>query len=121
MSSSGSTSSSGDEEENVVGGDVASSGTRKSADPKSDLFKCPSTIMKNFAKGPFNRKNPLLQYVTPRPKDKKNSGGTRVWDCHVCLDDFRGSYTRVKSHFLGLSCQGVKACPNLIDEQRLEY
>ena len=43
-----------------------------------------------------------------------------MWDCHVCLDDFRGSYTRVKSHFLGLSCQGVKVCPNLIDEQKLE-
>ncbi len=43
-----------------------------------------------------------------------------MWDCHVCLDDFRSSYTRVKSHFLGLSCQGVKGCPNLIDEQKLE-
>ncbi len=72
MSSSGSSSSSSDEE-NVVGVDVASSGTRKRADPKFDLFKCPSTIMKDFAKGPFNKKKPLRQYVTPRAKDKKNS------------------------------------------------
>ena len=66
MSNSGSTSSGGGEEENVVGGDVASSETRKRANPISDLFKCPSTIMKDFAKGPFNRKIPLLHYVTPR-------------------------------------------------------
>ena len=118
MSSSGSTNSSS-EEENVVGVDVASSRARKSANPKSGLFKCPSIIMKDFAKGPFNRKKPLLQYVTPRPKDKKNSRGTRVWDCHVCLDDLRGCYTRVKSHFLGVGCHGVKACPKLTDEQRL--
>ena len=86
MSSSGSTTSSSDEE-NVVGVDVASSETRKKPDPKTYLFKCPSTIMKNFAKGPFNRKKHLLQYVTPRQQSTKNAGGTRVWDCHVCLDE----------------------------------
>ena len=44
----------------------------------------------------------------------------RVWDFHVCLDDFRGSYTRVKSHFLGIACHGVIACPNLTDQERIE-
>lgn len=96
MSSNWSTSSSGGKEENVVGDDIFSCGTRKEAGPKTDLFKCPSTITKDYAKGPFNRKKPFLQFVTARPQDKKNVGRNRVWDCH---DDFRGSYARLKSLF----------------------
>jgi hypothetical protein len=119
MSSNG--CSLGGDEEYVVGGDTASSGTRKEAKPKIDLFKCPSTIRRDYAKSPFNRKKkPLLQYVTARQQSKMNAGGTRVWDFSVCLDDFRGSYMREKSHFLGVACHRVKVCPKLTNEERLE-
>lgn len=87
--------------------------------PQLKIFNCPSTIIEIYERA-LPTKKPLLQYVTPRGPKKKKAKESRVWDCHVYLTNFRGSYTRVKSHFLGIACHGVKACPELTQQEMVE-
>ncbi|KAH9293455.1 hypothetical protein KI387_041340, partial [Taxus chinensis] len=84
-------------------------------------FDCPSQLLKIYAKGPFNAKKPLSQFVTAIDKEKKkNSGGSRVWLCHICNKEFRGSYTRVYSHLLGITGQGVRGCERISLAEKTE-
>ena len=71
-------------------------------DPMPNPFECPSKVLKKYAKGPFNPKKPLPQFATKVDNNKKkNSGGRREWECHICKKHYFGSYTRVYCHLYG--------------------
>ena len=80
-------------------------------DAMPNPFECPSKALKQYAKGPFNPKKPLLQFATKVDKNKKkNMGGSKEWECHICKKHYFGSYTRVYCHLLWIGGQGVKGC-----------
>ncbi|XP_059078050.1 uncharacterized protein LOC131876626 [Cryptomeria japonica] len=54
---------------------------------------------------------PLWKYVDRVP-GPKGSGGTATIKCKLCNLGWKGTYTRVKAHFLHLPCNGVEGCPN---------
>ena len=45
-------------------------------------------------------KSPLWKYVTV--VEKIQGGWSLTWVCYECQKEFKGSYTRVKAHLLGL-------------------
>eukprot|EP00253_Pinus_taeda_P002226 PITA_02226 len=53
-------------------------------------------------------KSPLWKYVTT--VGKIQGGGSLAWVCSECQKEFKGSYTRVKAHFLGLKNNGIRIC-----------
>ena len=50
-------------------------------------------------------KSPLWKYVTTIGKIQ--GGGSLAWVCSECKKKYKGSYTRVKAHLLGLKGNGV--------------
>lgn len=52
----------------------------------TSTYDCPSLLLKTFAKGPFNPKNLLLQFVTNLDMRKKNCWGRKKLEmlflCH---------------------------------------
>lgn len=90
-------------------------------DAMPNPFECPSKALKKYAKGPFNPKKPLLQFATKVDKNKKkNMGGSKEWECHICKKHYFGSYTRVYCHLLWIGGQGVKGCKKIKDDEKLE-
>jgi len=79
----------------------------------TSVFDCPSTMLKDFAKGPFNPKKPLMQFVTNLDVGKKIEGGARTYKCHFCNTPFKGSYTRVESHLTDKHGTGVRVCKQM--------
>lgn len=79
----------------------------------TSVFDCPSTMLKHFAKGPFNPKKPLLQFVTNLDAGKKIEGGARTYKCHICNSTFKGSYTRIESHLTDKQGAGVRVCKEM--------
>jgi len=45
--------------------------------------------------------------------EKASSGGNAVWKCKYCSLEYRGSYSRVKSHLLRITGGGIKICPKV--------
>ena len=56
-----------------------------------------------------NPKYPLWKYVD-RQKPPKGSGGTATIKCNLCKLEWKGSYTRVKAHFMKIPRKGVDPC-----------
>eukprot|EP00253_Pinus_taeda_P035891 PITA_35891 len=52
---------------------------------------------------------PLWKYVD-RQKPPKGAGGTATIKCTLCQLEWKGSYTRVKAHFMQIARKGVDAC-----------
>ena len=50
-------------------------------------------------------KSPLWKYVTIAGKIQGR--GSLAWVCSECKKEYKGSYTRVKAHLLGLKGNGV--------------
>ena len=46
-----------------------------------------------------------------RTKPVKGGGGTSTIKCLLCQVEWKGSYTRVKAHFMNIPKKGVDACP----------
>eukprot|EP00253_Pinus_taeda_P014475 PITA_14475 len=59
-------------------------------------------------------KSPLRKYVTT--VGKIQGGGSLAWVCSECKKEFKGSYTRVKAHLLGLRNNGVCICSGPLKE-----
>ena len=57
------------------------------------------------------KKNPLWNHVVLL--EKASSGGNAVWKCKYCTVEYRGSYSRVKSHLLRITGNGIKICPRV--------
>ena len=57
------------------------------------------------------KKNPLWNHVVLL--EKASSGGNAVWKCKYCSLEYRGSYSRVKSHLLRITGGGIKICPRV--------
>ena len=90
-------------------------------DAMHNPFECPSKALEEYAKGTYNPKKPLLQFVTKVDNNKKkNSGGRREWKCHIFKKHYFGSYTRVYCHLLWIGGQGVKGCKKIKDDEKLE-
>ncbi|GLJ04830.1 hypothetical protein SUGI_0004480 [Cryptomeria japonica] len=53
----------------------------------------------------------IWKYVDRVP-ELKGSGGTATIKCKLCNLGWKGTYTRVKAHFLHLPCNGIEGCPN---------
>ena len=65
-------------------------------------------------------KKPLMKFMKKITQNKrKNSGGCEEWQCTLCDHVFKGSYTRVWHHLLGISGLGVRACTCSL-EQRMD-
>lgn len=60
----------------------------------------PSTIVEDFAKGPFDPKSPLKQFATKLQSRLGTSRGTKLWKCHFCGLEFQGSVTKINAHLL---------------------
>ena len=50
---------------------------------------------------------PLWKYVD---RTKLGSGGTTLIKCHFCQVEWKGTYTRVKAHFMKIPKMGVDVC-----------
>ena len=50
---------------------------------------------------------PLWKYVD---RTKLGSGGTTLIKCHFCQAEWKGTYTRVKVHFMKIPKMGVDVC-----------
>ena len=57
------------------------------------------------------KKNPLWNHIVLL--EKASSGGNAVWKCKYCSLEYRGSYSRVKSHLLRITGGGIKICPKV--------
>jgi hypothetical protein len=57
------------------------------------------------------KKNPLWNHVVLL--EKASSGGNAVWTCKYCNSEYKGSYSRVKSHLLRITGGGIKICPKV--------
>ncbi|KAL6522088.1 hypothetical protein OROMI_031965 [Orobanche minor] len=66
-------------------------------------------------------KKPLLEEVTyVGAANSKNAGGSKVWICKHCKEQFTSSYTRIHYHFFGAepgAKAGIKRCPILIKDR----
>ena len=62
-----------------------------------------------------NPQFPLWKHVD-RTKPPKGAGGTATIKCHLCQAEWKGSYTRVKAHFMNIAKKGVDACPGDPDD-----
>ena len=62
---------------------------------------------------------PLWTYVT---KIEKRSGGrgNMSFKCNYCQEIYKGFYSRVKAHLLRIANVGIKGCPKVIAEHKLE-
>jgi hypothetical protein len=62
---------------------------------------------------------PLWTYVT---KIEKSSGGmgNMSFKCNYCQEIYKGSYPRVKAHLLRIANVGIKGCPKVTAEHKLE-
>ena len=58
---------------------------------------------------PTSPQYPLWKYVD-RQKPPKGAGGTTTIKCTLCQLEWKGSYTRVKAHFMQIPRKGVDAC-----------
>ena len=54
----------------------------------------------------LDENKPLWKYVTKLGKSG-GGGGNYHFKCNYCFKDFKGSYTRVRSHLLKISGQGI--------------
>lgn len=54
------------------------------------------------------KKNPLWKHVVLL--EKAAAGGNAVWRCKYCKLEYKGSYSRIKSHLLRISGGGIKIC-----------
>ena len=61
---------------------------------------------------------PLWKYVD-RVRGPKGSGGSAEVTCKLCPLKWKGSYTRVKAHFLHISGVGVDPCTNEVERYDL--
>jgi hypothetical protein len=61
----------------------------------------------------------LWTYVT---KIEKSSGGrgNMSFKCNYCQEIYKGSYSRVKAHLLRIANVGIKGCPKVTTEHKLE-
>ena len=62
---------------------------------------------------------PLWIYVTKLEKASVG-GGNVAFRCNYCKKTFKGSYSRVKAHFLKLSGFGIQSCAKVGDEYQNE-
>ncbi|XP_077239733.1 uncharacterized protein LOC143880640 [Tasmannia lanceolata] len=67
---------------------------------------------------------PLWKHVSRFDKDPKGGGNVR-WQCNFCSKRFSSSYTRVRTHLLKITGQGIGPCPkvkasDLLAMQRFE-
>ena len=53
-------------------------------------------------------KSPLWKYVTI--VGKIQGGGSLIWICSECQKEFKGPFTRVKTHLLGIKNTGIRVC-----------
>ena len=63
--------------------------------------------------------DPLWKYVTKLEKASVG-GGNVAFRCNYCEKTFKGSYSRVKAHFLKLSGFGIQPCAKVGDEYQNE-
>jgi len=54
------------------------------------------------------KKNPLWKHVVLL--EKAVAGGNAVWRCKYCNLEYKGSYSRIKSHLLRITGGGIKIC-----------
>jgi hypothetical protein len=54
------------------------------------------------------KKNPLWNHVVLL--EKAAAGGNAIWRCKYCRLEYKGSYSRIKSHLLRISGGGIKIC-----------
>lgn len=66
-----------------------------------------------------NPNAPLWAYVQ-KGNRLAGGGGNYELKCNFCMFEFKGSYTRVKSHLLGQSGLGVKGCTGIDDKKLAE-
>jgi hypothetical protein len=83
---------------------------------------CPSNILAEYAKCPFDPKSPFKQFATKLPSSSgTSSSGTRRWKCHFCDEEWFGSITRVNAHLLFIKGKGVEICGFLANPENLIY
>jgi len=56
-----------------------------------------------------NPQYPLWKYVE-KTKQTKDTGGTVTIKCNFCKAEWKGTYTRVKAHFMQIPRMGVELC-----------
>lgn len=83
-------------------------------------YDCPLAMLREYAKGPYNNKKPLLQFVRNLDTGKTYLWDTRNWLCHFCKTKFQGSYTRVESHLIEKIRTRVRACKGMNHLQVVE-
>jgi hypothetical protein len=57
------------------------------------------------------KKNPLWKHVVLL--EKAAAGGNAVWRCKYCNLEYKGSYSRIKSHLLWITGGGIKICTTI--------
>jgi hypothetical protein len=62
---------------------------------------------------------PLWTYVT-RIEKSSGGGGNMSFKCNYCQEIYKGSYSRVKAHLLRIPNVGIKGCPKVTAEHKLE-
>ena len=62
---------------------------------------------------------PLWVYVTKIEKSS-GGGGNMSFKCNYCQNIYKGSYSRVKAHLLRIANVGIKGCPKVTAEHKLE-
>ena len=70
-----------------------------------------------------NDEAPLWQYVNKvekPPGSTIKSGGNTYFKYNYCGVVYLGSYSRVKTHLLKIPNKGIKACPKVTPNHRLE-
>ena len=60
--------------------------------------------------GAVNLKYPFWKHATKLAVDPSGRGGNMCFRCHFCMNDFSGSYTRIRAHLLKIASAGISSC-----------
>ncbi|XP_037480540.1 uncharacterized protein LOC119357827 [Triticum dicoccoides] len=63
--------------------------------------------------GVVNPKYPFWKHATKLARDPSSRGGNTRFRCHFCMNDFPGSYTRIRAHLLKILNVGINSCTKI--------
>uniref|UniRef100_A0A2N9ER30 BED-type domain-containing protein n=1 Tax=Fagus sylvatica TaxID=28930 RepID=A0A2N9ER30_FAGSY len=78
-----------------------------------------NTTSSGFGTSMLDGNAPLWTYVTKIEKSS-GGGGNMSFKCNYCQEIYKGSYSRVKAHLLRIANVGIKGCPKVTAEHKLE-